>query len=172
MPRDALRGGVDTHKHTHTVCHEMMFVAVFACSLGIVAIFGWFLPTINQSGFSQVCLLPSLWDPLPARRRETCIPALHSRRFSLPSAGPPWRRDAETALPLCQRVQAWGWGSRWWHAGSGRTSSRVERAPCYVTPSNVESCWWCVVVWCCLGRQQGLCLTLRVAGGVWWYAVV
>jgi len=76
-----------THKHTHTVCHEMLFVAVFAYSLGIAAIFGWFLPTINQSGFSQVCLLlPSLWDPLPASSRGRL--ASSRERLASPRSSP------------------------------------------------------------------------------------
>ena len=106
-----------THKHTHTVCHEMLFVAVFAYSLGIAAIFGWFLPTINQSGFSQVCLLlPSLWDPLPASSRGRLAssrerlasprsspqPASPSLLRALPGVGMPRGR----ALPLCQMANS------------------------------------------------------------------
>jgi len=35
----------------------MLFVAVFSYSLGIASVFGHFLPTINNSSFSQVSLV-------------------------------------------------------------------------------------------------------------------
>jgi CPA2 family monovalent cation:H+ antiporter-2 len=35
------------------VSSDLLFVAVYAYSFGVAAVFGWFLPTINGTGFSQ-----------------------------------------------------------------------------------------------------------------------